>query len=136
MHAAAAADTVVLARSSTVPVVPVILYRYMYTSSGARATFRHHARAEEALRRTIDSTSTQSQCYIHSANDDGYLHVFCTLKWVESDEAINAFSALSDNEILQELDKLGVQRAMIDTGAGKSLGPVQDNTLLLSLIHI
>ena len=48
MHAAAAADTVVLARSSTVPVVPV-LYRYMYTSSGARATFRHHARAEEAL---------------------------------------------------------------------------------------
>ena len=49
MHAAAAADTVVLARSSTVPVVPVILYRYMYTSSGARATFRHHARAEEAL---------------------------------------------------------------------------------------
>ena len=56
--------------------------------------------------------------------------MFCTLKWVESDEAINAFSALSDNEILQELDKLGVQRAMIDTGAGKSLGPVQDNTLL------
>ena len=49
MHAAAAADTVVLARSSTVPVVPVVLYRYMYTSSGARATFRHHARAEEAL---------------------------------------------------------------------------------------
>ena len=49
MRAAAAADTVVLARSSTVPVVPVILYRYMYTSSGARATFRHHARAEEAL---------------------------------------------------------------------------------------
>ena len=49
MHAAAAADTVVLARSSTVPVVPVLLYRYMYTSSGARATFRHHARAEEAL---------------------------------------------------------------------------------------
>ena len=49
LHAAAAADTVVLARSSTVPVVPVILYRYMYTSSGARATFRHHARAEEAL---------------------------------------------------------------------------------------
>ena len=48
----------------------------------------------------------------------------------ESDEAINAFSALSDNEILQKLDKLGVQRAMIDTGAGKSLGPVQDNTLL------
>eukprot|EP01048_Picozoa_sp_COSAG05_P043915 COSAG05_NODE_24554_length_249_cov_9.073333_1_plen_44_part_10 len=44
MHAAAAADTVVLARSSTVPVVPVILYRYIYTSSGARATFRHHAR--------------------------------------------------------------------------------------------
>ena len=44
-----AADTVVLARSSTVPVVPVIRYRYMYTSSGARATFRHHARAEEAL---------------------------------------------------------------------------------------
>ena len=43
--------------------------------------------------------------------------MFCTLKWVESDEAINAFSALSDNEILQELDKLGVQRAMIDTGA-------------------
>ena len=37
---------------------------------------------------------------------------------------------MSDNEILQELDKLGVQRAMIDTGAGKSLGPVQDNTLL------
>ena len=56
--------------------------------------------------------------------------MFCTLKWVESDEAINAFSALSDNEILQKLDKLGVQRAMIDTGAGKSLGPVQDNTLL------
>ena len=49
MHAAAAADTVVLARSSTVPVVPVVLYRYIYTSSGARATFRHHARAEEAL---------------------------------------------------------------------------------------
>ena len=49
IHAAAAADTVVLARSSTVPVVPVVLYRYMYTSSGARATFRHHARAEEAL---------------------------------------------------------------------------------------
>ena len=49
MHAAAVTDTVVLARSSTVPVVPVILYRYMYTSSGARATFRHHARAEEAL---------------------------------------------------------------------------------------
>ena len=49
MHAAAAADTVVLARSSTVPVVPVILYRYIYTSSGARATFRHHAQAEEAL---------------------------------------------------------------------------------------
>ena len=47
--------------------------------------------------------------------------MFCTLKWVESDEAINAFSALSDNEILQKLDKLGVQRAMIDTGAGKSL---------------
>ena len=35
--------------TSTVPIVPVILYRYMYTSSGARATFRHHARAEEAL---------------------------------------------------------------------------------------
>ena len=49
MHAAAVADTVVLARSSTVPVVPVILYRYIYTSSGARTTFRHHARAEEAL---------------------------------------------------------------------------------------
>ena len=49
MHAAAVADTVVLARSSIVPVVPVILYRYMYTSSGARATFRHHAQAEEAL---------------------------------------------------------------------------------------
>ena len=49
MHAAAAADTVVLARSSTVPVVPVILYRYMNTRIGARATFRHHARAEEAL---------------------------------------------------------------------------------------
>ena len=48
MHAAPA-DTVVLARSSTVPVVPVVLYRYIYTSSGARATFRHHARAEEAL---------------------------------------------------------------------------------------
>ena len=46
MHAAAVTDTVVLARSST---VPVVLYRYMYTSSGARATFRHHARAEEAL---------------------------------------------------------------------------------------
>ena len=49
MHAAAVTDTVVLARSSTVPVVPVVLYRYKCTSSGARATFRHHARAEEAL---------------------------------------------------------------------------------------
>eukprot|EP01048_Picozoa_sp_COSAG05_P018744 COSAG05_NODE_2799_length_2625_cov_12.003959_1_plen_28_part_10 len=28
--------------------MPVLLYRYMYRI-GARATFRHHARAEEAL---------------------------------------------------------------------------------------
>ena len=43
---------------------------------------------------------------------------------------MNAYSALGENEILQQLDKLGIQRAMIDTGAGTSLGPVQDNALL------
>jgi hypothetical protein len=45
------------------------------------------------------------------------------LSWVESDEVVNAYSALGENEILRTLEKLGVQRAMVDTGAGKSLGP-------------
>ena len=49
---------------------------------------------------------------------------------VEPDEVVNAYSALGENEILQQLDKLGIQRAMIDTGACTSIGPVQDNALL------
>eukprot|EP01047_Picozoa_sp_COSAG01_P091037 COSAG01_NODE_22736_length_843_cov_1.681452_1_plen_74_part_10 len=52
------------------------------------------------------------------------------LSWVESDEVVNAYSALGENEILRTLEKLGVQRAMVDTGAGKSLGPLSDNRLL------
>jgi hypothetical protein len=43
---------------------------------------------------------------------------------------MNAYSALGENEILRTLEKLGVQRAMVDTGAGKSLGPLSDNRLL------
>ena len=35
-------------RSTKTSTMPVLLYRYMYRI-GARATFRHHARAEEAL---------------------------------------------------------------------------------------
>ena len=74
----------------------------------------------------------ESQCLILSTNDNDYLGVFhvAALSWVESDEVVNAYSALGENEILRTLEKLGVQRAMVDTGAGKSLGPLSDNRLL------
>ena len=52
-----------------------------------------------------------------------------TIAWVESDEVLQAY-ALSDDGLLQQLERLGVQRAMVDTGAATSLGPPSDETLL------